>query len=215
MCVYVGATQLHENKGENQMTAFTEIDTNELKQAIDTLNTMLWHVLDNEHHSPIADAIETILRASKSQMRKQGEPSYSLAEAIDVATLALQGEVKKREAETEAAKNENPHMVVRHIETLKADEIKVGTQVLINLNPHHSGAENILGIITTARLGEGFAGCDLVDVTYEHPGTGETHTMPFSLEKLSMGNSAALTACAERHEAIAAEFRRLAAQSLR
>jgi hypothetical protein len=196
------------------MTAFTEIDPNELKQAIDTLNTMLWHVLDNEHHSPIADAIEAILRASKSQMRKQGEPSYSLAEAIDVATLALQGEVKKRETETEAAKDKNPHMV-RHIETLKANEIKVGTQVLININPHHSGAENILGTITAARLGEGFAGCDLVDVTYEHPGTGETHTMPFSLEKLSMGNSAALAACAERHEAIAAEYRRLAVQSHR
>ena len=95
-------------------------------------------------------------------------------------------------------------------EDLRPDEIEIGGRVLITCNPHEANAEGVLGTITNYRPGEGFFGCDLVDVAYAHPATGEPRNMPFSLEKLKNANPASLIAAAERLEAAAAELRALA-----
>ena len=96
------------------------------------------------------------------------------------------------------------------LEDLQLSEIEVGGRVLIAFNPHEANAEGILGTITDYRPGQGFFGCDLVDVEYAHPTTGEVRNRPFSLEKLKPANPSSLIAAAEKLEAAATELRALA-----
>ena len=97
--------------------------------------------------------------------------------------------------------------------SLAPGEPKLGLKVIIQFNPHDGSAQGILGTIVGYRPGAGFAGCDLIDVEYTHPQTGEVATMPFTPEKLIPAEPHALRAMAQRYEAIAAELRILADQA--
>ena len=91
--------------------------------------------------------------------------------------------------------------------------MRPGSKVIIRHNPHHAGAEDIIGEVVAYRRGEGFFGCDIVDVRYTDPKTGEEHTMPFGLSCLGPADQATLLALAECHEALAANLRKLAGES--
>jgi len=86
-----------------------------------------------------------------------------------------------------------------------------GDKVIIRLNPHHPDAVDIVGTVIVFRPGAGFGGCDLADVHYKHPKTGDGHTAPFGLACLGSADASALIALAERHERAAAKLRTLAA----
>ena len=66
-----------------------------------------------------------------------------------------------------------------------------GTKVIIHHNPHDFSAQEVLGVITGVRKGEGFAGTDLVEVRYTHPVRNTEHEFPFSLDLLELADSAA------------------------
>ena len=87
-----------------------------------------------------------------------------------------------------------------------------GDRVIIRWNPHHPGAEDIIGTVVVFRPEEGFRGCDLVDVHYKHPRDGKGHTLTFGLCCLGAAEPAGLIALAENHEAAAAKLRRLASE---
>jgi hypothetical protein len=53
-------------------------------------------------------------------------------------------------------------------------------------------------------------GCDLADIRYEHPHTGELHTMPFATSHLSPGEPRFLRQLVDRYAALADELRALA-----
>jgi len=89
----------------------------------------------------------------------------------------------------------------------KADILKPGDKVVIRQNPHQPGADGIVGTVILYRPGEGFGGCDLVDVHYKNPKDGKGYTMPFGLSYLGPADAASLIALAERYEAIAAQLR--------
>lgn len=91
-----------------------------------------------------------------------------------------------------------------------SDWCQVGRRVVIRFNPHHAAAENVVGLVTAVRVGEGFFGTDLIEVEYQDPRDGTVHVMLFGTANLSPGEPAALIEIAERHEAIAAELRRMA-----
>lgn len=88
-----------------------------------------------------------------------------------------------------------------------------GSRVVIRHNPHYSGAENIVGIVTEFFPEGGFMRCDLAYVRYTNPRDGSTHEMPFGTANLEPGNPDALIEVAERYEAQAAELRRLAEET--
>lgn len=88
--------------------------------------------------------------------------------------------------------------------------MKVGDRVVIRHNPHHPGAEGVVGTVVDYRPGGGFGGCDLADVEYEDPRDGLVHVRPFGLANLSPGNPEVLLEAAERYEALALELRSLA-----
>jgi hypothetical protein len=91
--------------------------------------------------------------------------------------------------------------------------LKPGERVLIRQNPHHPGAIDIVGTVVVFRPGEGFAGCDLVDVHYKHPADGTGHTTPFGFSCLGSADPASLVALAEHYETMAAKLRSLAEAS--
>jgi len=91
--------------------------------------------------------------------------------------------------------------------------MKPGDKVIIRQNPHHPGAEDIVGTVVVFRPGEGFAGSDLVDVHYKHPTNGKGYTMSFGLSCLGAADPASLLALAEHHEAIASKLRTMAKAS--
>ena len=96
------------------MATFKEIETSELEQAIDTLNTLLWHILDDEQYGALVAAIEAVLGTQRSQMGQQGESAYPLSDAVDVAALALGAEVKRRKAEIKPdAKEREKRQLIR------------------------------------------------------------------------------------------------------
>ena len=84
-----------------------------------------------------------------------------------------------------------------------------GTKMIIRQNPHHHGAEDIVGTVVSYRSREGFGGCDMVDIRYVHPKTGQQYTMPFRISCLETVISAALVSLVERYETIADELRGL------
>lgn len=85
-----------------------------------------------------------------------------------------------------------------------------GTRVIIRQNPHHPGAEDIVGTVVVFRPGEGFAGCDLVDIHYRTRRDGKGHTMPFGMSCLGPADPSSLLLLAEQHEAAAAKLREMA-----
>lgn len=85
--------------------------------------------------------------------------------------------------------------------------MKPGDKVIIRMNPHHSGADGIVGTVIVYRPGEGFNECDLVDIHYKNPKDGKDYTMLFGLACLDSANEASLVALAEHYEALAAQIR--------
>lgn len=85
-----------------------------------------------------------------------------------------------------------------------------GTKVIIRQNPHHPGAEDIVGTVIVYRPKEGFGNSDLVDVHYKHSKDGKGYTMPFGLACLGPANPESLIALAEHYEALAAKLREMA-----
>ena len=84
-----------------------------------------------------------------------------------------------------------------------------GTKVIIRQNSYHHGAEDIVGAVVSCRSKEGLGGCDIVDVRYVHPKTGQKYTMPFRISCLETVTSAALVSLVERYETIPDELRGL------
>ena len=89
-----------------------------------------------------------------------------------------------------------------------------GDRVLVVHNPHRP-VEGVLGTVVAFRPGVGFMGCDLVDVRYEDPRTGEEDTFPFGTANLAPASRDVLLARAERLEMMAREMRSLARQAPR
>ena len=92
-------------------------------------------------------------------------------------------------------------------------EFAPGTRIVIRFNPFHEHAKGIIGTVVAFRPGTGFAGCDLAEVKYEDPWTGEVHTLPFGTTNLSPGDPHALRILAMRYEQMAIELRELADES--
>lgn len=92
----------------------------------------------------------------------------------------------------------------------KINILRSGHKVIIRQNPHHPGVDDIVGTVVVHRPGEGFCGCDLVDVHYKNPRDGKGYTMPFGLACLGSADAASLVALAEQYEAIAAQLRKYA-----
>ena len=88
--------------------------------------------------------------------------------------------------------------------------MKPGSKVIIRWNPHNTQAENIIGTVIHFRPGEGFGGCDLVDVKYQDFQEGKETTMPFSIDLLEPAEPSTLIALAEHYEKKARELRQLA-----
>ena len=87
-----------------------------------------------------------------------------------------------------------------------------GSIVLIESNPHHPRAEEILGTVRAYLPGAGLMGVDLYEVEYQDPSNAEVHVMPFAPSHLAHGEPGQLLEAAERYEALAGELRDLAAQ---
>jgi hypothetical protein len=88
--------------------------------------------------------------------------------------------------------------------------MKPGDKVYIRFNPHRKDAENIVGTVVEFQPGAGFMGCDLVDVRYTDPWTGQEETMPFGTANLGPGSREELLETAERFEKQAAMLRQTA-----
>lgn len=88
-------------------------------------------------------------------------------------------------------------------------ELKPGDRVIIRLNPHDQRAEDIVGTVIVFRPSAGFGGCDLVDVHYKNPRTGQGRTDPFGLDCLGSASAGELIRLAEHHERQAARLRQL------
>ena len=63
----------------------------------------------------------------------------------------------------------------------KTNILRPGHKVIIRQNPHHPGVDDIVGTVIVHRPGEGFGGCDLVDVHYKNPKDGKGYTMEIRL----------------------------------
>lgn len=84
--------------------------------------------------------------------------------------------------------------------------------IIIRRNPHHPGADGIVGTITACRPEEGHGGSDLIDVRYVNPKDGKSYTMPFGPDCLDIADEASLISLAEHHEALAERHQALAAR---
>jgi hypothetical protein len=81
-------------------------------------------------------------------------------------------------------------------------QFEPGSKVVIRFNPHREHAAGIVGTVVAFHAGKGFMSCDLADVEYEDPWTGEVDVLPFSTANLSPGSPPALRKMAERYVAI-------------
>jgi hypothetical protein len=87
--------------------------------------------------------------------------------------------------------------------------MKKGDKVIIVYNPHHKGAEQIIGTIKDYK-GERICGSDIYYVEYTNPADGKTHVMPLGHLNLQATSEADLNKLAEHHESLAREYRELA-----
>jgi hypothetical protein len=89
--------------------------------------------------------------------------------------------------------------------------MKEGDKVIILFNPHHKGADKIIGTVRAMQPRPGgLHVCDLAYVEYRHPEEGRMYTLPFGLHNLQLTSEANLIWLAEHHEALAKEYRELA-----
>jgi hypothetical protein len=79
----------------------------------------------------------------------------------------------------------------QHLKAFELSGAIPGTRVIIHHNPHDFSAQEVLGVITGVRKGEGFAGTDLVDVRYTHPVSDTEHEFPFCPDLLELADAAA------------------------
>ena len=89
-----------------------------------------------------------------------------------------------------------------------------GDKVIIKQNPHHPWIRNIIGTVIVYRPGEGFLECDLVDIHYKDPSTGEGHTMPFGLSCLGLADESSLISLAEHYQSLADGLRSIALKGI-
>jgi len=89
------------------------------------------------------------------------------------------------------------------------------SKVVLRRNPHHAAAVNIAGTVVAFRGGAEFAGCDLLGVEYTDVLEGRVFVRSFGTANLSTGDPAALLEMEERHQAQAADLRRLAQEEAR
>jgi hypothetical protein len=89
-------------------------------------------------------------------------------------------------------------------------ELRSGDRVIIRQNPHDLRVEDVVGTVIVFRPGAGFGGCDLVDVHYKDPRTGEGRTVRLGLCCLSAMAVEDVVRLAEYHEKRAATLRQLA-----
>jgi hypothetical protein len=87
--------------------------------------------------------------------------------------------------------------------------MKKGNRVIILFNPHHKGAEQIIGTIKDYK-GERICGSDIYYVEYVNPADGQRHTMPLGQHNLQATSDADLNKLAEHHENLAVQYRELA-----
>ncbi len=90
--------------------------------------------------------------------------------------------------------------------------MKPGDKVIIIFNPHHKGAEQIIGTIKSK--GDIICGSQLYDVEYQNPADGQIYNRPLGHHNLQATSEANLIKLAEHHEILAANFRALAEQAL-
>ena len=86
--------------------------------------------------------------------------------------------------------------------------MNIGSKVIITFNPHHKGADKIIG--TIRKRGEVVCGSQLYYVKYKNPVDGQIYTMPIGHHNLQATSEANLIEMADYHESLAAEFRHLA-----
>ena len=86
--------------------------------------------------------------------------------------------------------------------------MNIGDKVIIIFNPHHKGADKIIG--TIKRRGEIVCGSQLYYVEYKNPQDGQNYNMPIGHHNLQLTSEVNLIEIAEYHESIAAECRRMA-----
>jgi hypothetical protein len=92
--------------------------------------------------------------------------------------------------------------------------MKEGDKVIIKFNPHHNGADRIVGTVKSMepRPG-GLRVCDLAYVEYENPHDGRVYVLPFGLNNLQPTSYQSLIDLAEFHENLATQYRELAEQA--
>ncbi|MBF0246362.1 MAG: hypothetical protein HQL31_14040 [Planctomycetes bacterium] len=88
--------------------------------------------------------------------------------------------------------------------------IKRGQKVVIVHNPFHERAKDIVATVKKWMPGEGHMGCDLAELEYRHPGTGEKHVLPFRACNFQAVDPGVLRKMADKYEAEAADFRKMA-----
>jgi hypothetical protein len=88
--------------------------------------------------------------------------------------------------------------------------MKPGDKVIITFNPHHDGADKIIGTVKGIQPGAGVCKCDLVNVEYTNPHDGRVYVRPFGLHNIQVTSVDALVDLALYHEAIAKECWNLA-----
>lgn len=92
--------------------------------------------------------------------------------------------------------------------------MNIGDKVIVKFNPHHTGADQIIGVVKGIHPQAGVGGCDLVDVEYVNPGNGQTYKYPFGRHNLlESGSAADFQKLAGHYEALAS-FCKHMAQSL-
>lgn len=91
--------------------------------------------------------------------------------------------------------------------------MKNGDKVIISFNPHERDADKVIGTVKGCHPGEGFGGCDLVDVEYVSPNDGTLQLLPFGRHNLQETTATSLITLADHYEKMAKYFRELAAKA--
>ncbi len=92
--------------------------------------------------------------------------------------------------------------------------MNIGDKIIIKFNPHHDGADQILGVVKGIHPRAGVGGCDLIDVEYDNPRDGKRYVYPFGRHNLlESGSAADFQKLAGHYEALAI-FCKHMAQSL-
>jgi hypothetical protein len=96
--------------------------------------------------------------------------------------------------------------------TRKWEQLLKQLRVALKFNPHHKGAEQIIG--TVKSKGDIICGSQLYDVEYQNPADGQIYNRPLGHHNLQATGEANLIKLAEHHETLATNFRALAKQAV-